>query len=67
MISGCPKRTVVKMEPSNKGSEQSEIREAPRTGGEETKREDAKKEFEKHRGLPCTDSAKKVDPREGEW
>ena len=55
------------MEPSNKGSEQSEIREAPRTGGEETKREDAKKEFEKHRGLPCTDSAKKVDPREGEW
>jgi len=47
MISGCSKKTVVKMEPSNKGSEQSEIRQAPRTGGEETKREDAKKEFEK--------------------
>ncbi len=47
MISGCPKKTVVKMEPSNKGSEHSEIREPPKTGGEETKREDAKKEFEK--------------------
>jgi peptidoglycan-associated lipoprotein len=53
IISGCPKRTVVKEEPSVKSAEESETRkekeakEADRIREEEAKKEGAKKEFEK--------------------
>ena len=52
IVSGCPKKTVMKEEPSVKSAEESEKKdkeamESARIRGEEAKRELAKKEFEK--------------------
>ena len=47
IISGCPKKTALKEEPSVKSAEELEAMEAARVREEEAKRELAKKEFER--------------------
>ena len=47
IISGCPKKTALKEEPSVKSAEELEATEAARVREEEAKRELAKKEFER--------------------